>query len=256
VWADLAIEVSDASLLVTAGGCRKELSLEDAGFMDRRQSEAVSDRPLYFLRLFAAQRGRVALTELPRETRNKLRAQKQISVLRARLQSLFAIAEEPIAFDKASGEYRCAFGIRMSADEGFPTPAGASWLDFRFEEVADGRLAVAVKSREKFCARQLQRDDDRGTTEAAEREERLWREYTLVALGLAKDSGIPTPEGRALLECLRSEGRLKRSPEDMAVLKLGRWLRHWTGLEDDPIKYSESKKTWIADFECGTSRLK
>jgi hypothetical protein len=253
-WADLAIEVSDASLLVTAGSYRKEMSLEDAGFMDRRQGEAVSDRPLFFLRLFAAQRGRVALTELPREERKKLRAQKQISVLRARLQSLFAIAEEPIVFDKASGEYRCAFGIRMSADEGFPTPAGASWLDFRFEEVAGGRLAVGVKSKEQFRARQIQRDDGRSIPETAEREARVWREYTLVALGLAKDSGIPTPEGRALLECLRSEGRLQRSPENMAVLKLGRWLRHWSGVEDDPIKYSESKKAWVTHFECGMGR--
>jgi len=42
----------------------------------------------------------------------------------------------------------------------------------------------------------------------------------------------------------------------MAVLKLGRWLRHWSGLEDDPIKYSESKKTWMAHFECGGAAVK
>jgi hypothetical protein len=58
-----------------------------------------------------------------------------------------------------------------------------------------------------------------------------------------------------LLECLRSGGRLQRSPEDMAVLKLGRWLRHWTGLEDDPIKYSQSKNEWMAHFECGGGRM-
>ena len=85
-------------------------------------------------------------------------------------------------------------------------------------------------------------DDGRGITEIAEREDRTWREYSLVALGLAKDSGNPTPEGRALLECLRAEGKLQRPPEDMAVLKLGRWLRHWAGIEDDPINFSDSRK--------------
>jgi hypothetical protein len=232
------------------------MSLEEAGFVDGRQGESASDRPLQFLRLFATRRGCIALAELPGGERGKSRVQKQISVLRSRLRSLFAIGEEPIIFDKASGEYRCAFGARMRADDGFPTPAGASWLDFRFEELAGGRLAVGVKSKEVFRARQIQRDDGRSITETAEREDRTWREYSLVALGLAKDSGNPTPEGRALLECLRSEGKLQRPPEDMAVLKLGRWLRHWAGIEDDPINYSGSKKAWMAHFECGVAGTK
>jgi hypothetical protein len=40
----------------------------------------------------------------------------------------------------------------------------------------------------------------------------------------------------------------------MTVLKLGRWLREWTGIEDDPIRYSTGKRAWIAHFECGPPR--
>ncbi len=254
-WSDVAIEVADIALLVSAGAFEKEMSLEEAGFLDGRQGETASDRPLQFLRLFAARRGLIALADLPTGERTKSRVQKQISVLRSRLRSLFSIDEEPIIFDKASGEYRCAFEVRPRADDGFPTPAGASWLDFRLEELAGGRLAVGVKSKEAFRARQIRSADGHSSVETAEREARTWREYTLVDLGLAKDSGITTPEGRALLECLRSEGKLQRSPEDMAVLKLGRWLRHWTGLEDDPVNYSDIKKAWMAHFECGVARM-
>ena len=76
----------------------------------------------------------------------------------------------------------------------------------------------------------------------------------MATLGLAKDSGRPTPEGQTLLEILRSEGKLQRPPDDMTVLKLGRWLREWTGIEDDPIRYSTGKRAWIAHFECGPPR--
>ena len=59
-----------------------------------------------------------------------------------------------------------------------------------------------------------------------------------------------------LLECLRSAGKLQRSPEDMVVLKLGSWLRSWTGIGDDPINYSTTKKAWLAHFECGVASAK
>ena len=250
-WADLSIELADTSLLVTAGAYEKELSFEESGFADGRQGESASDLPLQILRLFASRRGCIVLANLPGGESGKSRLQKQVSILRSRLGSLFAIAESPIVRDKKSGEYRCAFNVRLRADEGFPTPAGASWLDFRIKELAGGRLAVGVKSKEVFRSRQMQPGEGCGIPVTAEREARIWREYSVIVLGLANDSGIPTPEGRALLECLRSEGRIQRLPEDLAVLKLGRWLRRWTGVEDDPINYSESKGAWLAHFECG-----
>jgi hypothetical protein len=37
----------------------------------------------------------------------------------------------------------------------------------------------------------------------------------------------------------------------MAVLRLGRRLREWTGLAGEPFRYDGSKSVWIASFECG-----
>jgi hypothetical protein len=253
-WEQLSIAVLETSLLVKICGYEKELSLAEAGFADARRGEGVSDRPLQVLRLFASRRGRIVLGELPGGERERSRVRKQVSVLRTRFRGLFAIDGDPIVLEKAPGQYRCAFEVRLGGDSGYPTPAGASWLDFRIEEVAGGRIAVGVKSKEVFRARQIQRDDDRGFSEAAERDERAWREYSMATLGLAKDSGHPTPEGQILLEILRSEGKLQRLPDDMTVLKLGRWLREWTGIEDDPIRYSTGKRAWIAHFECGPAR--
>jgi hypothetical protein len=252
-WDQLTIAVLETSLLVRICGHEKELSLEEAGFADARQGGAVSDRPLQVLRLFASRRGRIVLGELPGGDRERSRVRKQVSVLRTRFRSLFAIDGDPIILEKAPGQYRCAFEVRLGGDGGYPTPAGASWLDFRIEEMAGSRIAVGVKSKEVFRAR-IQGDDDRGFSETAERGERAWREYSMATLGLAKDSGHPTPEGQTLLEILRSEGKLQRPPDDMPVLKLGRWLREWTGIEDDPIRYSTGKRACIAHFECGPAR--
>lgn len=158
-WDQLTIAVLETSLLVRICGHEKELSLEEAGFADARQGGAVSDRPLQVLRLFASRRGRIVLGELPGGDRERSRVRKQVSVLRTRFRSLFAIDGDPIILEKAPGQYRCAFEVRLGGDGGYPTPAGASWLDFRIEEMAGSRIAVGVKSKEVFRARQIQGDD-------------------------------------------------------------------------------------------------
>jgi hypothetical protein len=53
-----------------------------------------------------------------------------------------------------------------------------------------------------------------------------------------------------LVELLRAEGKLKRAGHDVAVLKLGEWLRNWTSLEGEPLQYSDRNETWTACFEC------
>ena len=105
-----------------------------------------------------------------------------------------------------------------------------------------------------FLARTPSRGTDTPSSEAAERETRLWREYPLDRLGLATSQGLPNPEGIALLTLVRSGGRLDRRADDMAVLRLGRRLREWAGLASDPFRYDESKAVWIASFECSTNR--
>jgi hypothetical protein len=167
---------------------------------------------------------------------------------------LLPVEGEPIIFEKTSGEYRCAFGVFLESDSGFPTPAGAAWPDFRFEEAADGRLRVGVRTREIFQARTPSRGSDRPSSEAAERETRLWREYPLERLGLTNSQGLPSPEGFALLAFVRGGGKLERRADEMAVLRLGRRLREWTGLAGEPFRYDESKAVWIACFECASRR--
>lgn len=69
-------------------------------------------------------------------------------------------------------------------------------------------------------------------------------------LGLARDVDRLSPEGQALIELLRSGGRLIRAGDDMAILKLNRWLRERTGLDGNPLQFSEATGTWIAAFDC------
>jgi len=253
-WSDLVIEVGDTALAVVAGGTRRELSFEESGFADMRQGDLAGDRALQTLRLFASRRGRFAPRKVAAAGDEKTPFKKQVSVLRQRLKGLLPVAGEPIIFEKTSGEYRCAFGVFLESDIGFPTPAGAAWPDFRFEEAADGRLRVGVRTREIFQARTPSRGTDLPSSEAAERETRLWREYPLDRLGLATSQGLPNPEGLALLAFVRGGGRLDRRADDMAVLRFGRRLREWTGLADEPFRYDVSKAVWIASFECSTNR--
>jgi hypothetical protein len=233
------------SVALPAGNYGKELTLEEAGFLDTRQSEAAGDRTAQILRLFAQRRGCIALDALPAGDGELARFRKQVSALRTRLKALFAIDDEPIPFNKMQREYRCAFEVRISADNGFPTPAGATWLSFRIEERAGGRIAIGLATGATFRAR----------TEVAERQEWTWRDYLLDALGLASADGRPTAEGRVLLACLRHGGRIERPPDDSSVLKLGRTLREWTGLPDDPFSYGVDARAWIARFECGAANL-
>jgi len=253
-WNDLVIEVGDTSLAVAAGGTRRELSFEESGFADMRQGDLAGDRALQTLRLFASRRGRFAPRKIAAAGDEKTPFKKQVSVLRQRLKGLLPVEGEPIIFEKTSGEYRCAFGVFLESDSGFPTPAGAAWPDFRFEEAADGRLRVGVRTREIFQARTPSRGSDRPSSEAAERETRLWREYPLERLGLTNSQGLPSPEGLALLTFVRGDGRLERRADDMAVLRLGRRLREWIGLASEPFRYDESKSVWIACFECASRR--
>jgi hypothetical protein len=250
-WNDLVIEVGDTSVAVAAGGTRRELSFEESGFADMRQGDMAGDRALQTLRLFASRRGRFSPRKTAATGEEKTPFKKQVSVLRQRLKGLLPVEGEPIVFEKTSGEYRCAFAVFLESDSGFPTPAAATWQDFRFEKATDGRLRVGVKTREIFQARTPSRGTDAPSSEAAERETRLWRDYPLDRLGLATSQGLPNQEGLALLAFVRGAGRLKRRADDMAVLRLGRRLREWTSLASEPFRYDESKAVWIACFECG-----
>ncbi|MGB9612043.1 MAG: hypothetical protein ACPL7M_13820, partial [Bryobacteraceae bacterium] len=63
-----------------------------------------------------------------------------------------------------------------------PLPSDGSWMSCQIIERGDGRIAVGVKANHL----QRARDVRTGETDAAEHQEMLWQEYSLVDLGLAR----------------------------------------------------------------------
>ena len=126
---------------------------------------------------------------------------------------------------------------------------GISWRDVRIAELPDGRIQFQFKAKEVFAARRSGVENAR-EREAAERSVSTAREYSMEAVGLARSNGQVTEEGKALLDMLRAGGRLHRGGDDLAVLRLGRRLRSWTGIEDDPFQFNVAGGIWVARFEC------
>lgn len=243
-WKDLAVEVADGALVAFVGGIRKEISYDDCGFGVR------GDVSLQALRLLAFHRGKFSPRSVARADGDKTPFKKQISLLRQRLKTIFPIEGEPIAYEKATGEYRCTFRLSLDSDPEFPK--ANSWLDFRIEEITGARIRVGVKTKEVFAA-SAHASAGAPSREVAERETRVWREYPLERLGLA-DGTRATAEGQVLLDFLRNSGKLDRRPDDMPLLRLGQKLREWTGIADGPFSYSDRKGTWIALFDCANRR--
>jgi hypothetical protein len=189
------------------------------------------------------------LAEIAEKEAERQRVQKQIRILRQRLQTVFPIQGDPIRCDRAQERYECAFQISRLVESGLTLGQGASWLDVRIAELASGRIQFQVKVKETFAARRNGIENAR-EREAAERRVSMAREYSLEAMGLARSNGQVTEEGRALLDMLRVGGRLHRAGDDLAMLRLGERLRSWTGIEDDPFQFTVSGRIWIARFEC------
>jgi hypothetical protein len=124
-----------------------------------------------------------------------------------------------------------------------------SWLDVRIAEVPGGRLRFQIKGKQTFAGRRHGAEHGR-EREAAERTVSVLREYSMEAIGLARNNGQATEEGKALLAMVRAGGRLHRCGDDLSVLRLGERLRTWTGIEDDPFQFTAAGGIWVARFEC------
>ncbi len=198
-WKDVAMLVSDGLLQITIRGRQAEKTPEEAGFSD-------PDQRLELLKLFAAGRGTLPVDKLrgggiltgdsPLKTR--------VLRLRQLLQSLIEIDGDPIEHNRKAGTYSCQFEIRLSADEGFRTPAGATWLDFTFEERADGRIAVSVAEKRRFRAVGAKDRSGRILEEVAEREQATTLIHSLEEMGLRNDRGKLNAEGTVFLKLLRT----------------------------------------------------
>jgi hypothetical protein len=249
-WGEVTLEVDERVLKVMVAGRSWEVDAEEAGFADSRRKSGEGGQPYQILSLLALRLGRLDLNDLAKREKKTAAFQRQISTLRAMLCSLVPAEGEPIAWDAKEKAYVCSFKIRGAGDMNLPLPSDGSWMSYRIVEGRDGRIAVGVKANH----RQRTRDVRTGQIEASERRETIWHEYSLVDLGLARDVDRLLPEGQAFIELLRSGGRLVRAGDDLAVLKLNKWLRDRTGLAGDPLRFSEATGAWIAAFDCSSQR--
>lgn len=252
-WQDVRIEVGDLALRISVRGVWHERSLEDCGLSDGRKQHDAGDRGLQLLWMFARRRGRFNPRNIAPADEEKTPFKKQVSQLRGRLHGILAITGDPIPIVKATGEYQCTFGVSLESDRGFPTPAGVTWADFHFQELLGGRLRVGVRAKETFQARVRTSGSEQTSSEVAERETLLQQEYALDQLGLTNSQGLPGTEGKALLELLRSSGKLRRPADDLAVLRLGARLKGWIGLSGEPLQFSERARVWVTYFGCGSN---
>jgi hypothetical protein len=249
-WPEVTLEIGESSLRVLARGQSCDVDLDEAGFADTRRKSGEVDQLFQILGLFALRRGSVPLTEVTRRKRNPDGFRRQISNLRKRLGNLIPAEGESILWDPAEEAYRCRFNIKRAGDMHLPVPSDGSWMSYQIVERRDGRIAVGVKANQLQSAKSART----GETDAAEHQETRWQDYSLMDLGLARDVDRLLPEGQAFIELLRSGGRLVRAGDDLAVLKLGQWLRDRTGLAGDPLQFSEATDTWIAAFDCSSER--
>ncbi len=239
LWSNVAIEVGATGLRIEGAGHEVEVSFEAAGFGDR-------DQRLETLKCFAAGRGRLDRDRAAELLKGATPVKNRINGLRQFLRGLFSIDGDPIEYKRQAGIYVCSFKVQIEGAGTFPTPDGASWLNFEFAERLDKRLAVTVHEETRFRAGQ------RGQAEVAETAEPVTRIFALDDIGLRDDRGKLNSEGTALLELIRGGGKLKRAGDDLAVLRLGEWLRDWTGLTSNPLQYAERSGMWSANFDCRT----
>ncbi len=230
-WRDLDLAIGETALTIRINGSSRQLSVEDLGFADQRKGDVAGDKVWQVLRLFAQQGGAVALAEIAAKKSERQRLQKQIGILRQRLQTVFPIQGDPIRCDRAQERYRCAFRVSQMAESGWNWDNTTSWLDVRITELHGGRLQFQIKGKETFAGRK-HGAEHRREREAAERAVSISREYSLGAMGLARNNGQVTDEGKALLAMIRAGGHLRRPGDDLAILRLGERLRTWTGIED------------------------
>ena len=249
-WPEITLEVGESSLRVLARGQSWNVDLEEAGFADTRRKHGEADKLFQILLWFALHHGRLPLAEVTRRKDSPDGFRRQISNLRKRLGNLIPAEGESIRWDPEAEAYTCCFKVLRSGEVTLPQPAGGSWMNYQIIERRDGRIAVGVKANSIRRAR----DARTGEPGAAEHQETVWNDYSPVDLGLARDVDRVLPEGQALIELLRSGGRLMRPGDDLAVLKLNQWLRDRSGLGGDPLQFSEATGTWIAAFDCSSDR--
>jgi hypothetical protein len=244
-WRDVSIIVFDGLLQVTVCGKVYEKEFGEIGVDEQSQ-------PVQLLKLFAAARGTLSSERISEVLKGDTPPKTRVRRLRALLQSLIEIDGDPVPNQKKADTYTCAFEIRLVGDDGYPTPAGTTWIDFSFHERADGRLLVSTGEKQRRRGLAIDRDDT-VRAEVAETTREAVRTYLIDDIVPRLSSGKMPAGGSALLDLLRSGGRIRRAGDDMAILILAQRLREWTGLGQDPLSFSDSTGTWLASFSCSSA---
>ncbi len=248
-WRDVSIIVFDGMMQVTVRGKVQEIDFAEVGVDPQSQ-------PIALLKLFAAARGTLPSDRISNTQDGSTPPKTRVRRLRTLLRSQIDIDGDPVTNHKKADTYSCAFEIRLADDDGYPTPAGASWIDFNVHERADGRLLVSTVEKQRGRGLTFDPTDDTVRAEVAETTREAIRTYSIDDIVPRSSSGKMTTEASALVALLRSGGRLQRAGDDMAVLSLARRLREWTGLAEDSLRFSESTSTWLASFSCSSGIAK
>ena len=116
-WEQLLIEFqNDEVVKISVGSAVDHKTFADMGFADRRKTEGQPDVLWVFLRELAGQEGELAWTDntgVPERNRHK--AKKWVSDIRARLQAYFpSLAGDPFKSYRRAGAYRTRFVLRWS----------------------------------------------------------------------------------------------------------------------------------------------
>lgn len=245
VWSEVSIVLHDTFMQVTIRGKETERDYSQAGFRD-------PDQRLELLKLFAAARGTLDADKIASVLQGDSPAKTRVSRLRQLLQELIEIDGDPIENNKKANAYCSRFEIRLANDWGYPTPAGATWLDFSFHERSDGRFLVSAVETQRFRALNHRSESGRAAGEVAQRSAPGDRLYSLEELRLRTPGGKLTAEGAAFIKLIRSGGRLAERGDDLTVLKLAKLLREWAEVEAQPFRFSEGAGSWTTLFACSS----
>lgn len=245
-WRDVSIIMFEESLQITISGRQVERTIADAGFRDR-------DQRLELLKIFAAARGTLGVEKMSSLLTGDTPAKKRVGRLRQVLQALVEIDGDTIKYSGKAETYSCEFGIRLSVDDGFRTPAGATWLDFTFHERTDGRIAVSVSEKQRFRGYGSSDSSGRSLGEVAEQGQSVTRIHSLEEMGLLNLRGQLTPEGTAFVKLLRGAGTLPSAGNNMIVVRMAEQLRTWTGITGDPVQLAQTSQRWTALFACSSA---
>jgi hypothetical protein len=244
-WRDVSIIVFDGLLQVRVCGKVHEKEFAEIGVDEQSQ-------PIQLLKLFAAARGILSSDRISKTPKGDTPAKTRVRRLRALLQGLIDIDGDPVPNQKKADTYTCAFDIRLVDDEGFPTPAGTTWIDFSFHERADGRLLVSTGEKQRRRGLTIAQDDT-VHAEVAETTKEAVRTYLIDDIVPRTSSGKVSAAGSVFVDLLRCGGRIRRAGDDMAILILAQRLREWTGVAQDPLSFSDSTGTWLASFSCSSA---